>query len=159
MTGSAQCGAIVPCARIPDFASLHPSYRAVRTFFQSDLIWINIDPVGAQICMRSDEARKHPMKRSLTALVLAGSLAAATIATPTDAHARRLRGWGWGLGAFALGAFVGAALARPYYARSYYYYPGYYGYAYPAYSYGYYGGPYGYYGDYGGSWRGPAGYY
>src|SRR5262245_10062 len=134
--------------------------------FQHDLIWTNIDPVGAQIRMRGYEARKHPMKRSLTALVLAGSLAAATIAMPTDAQARRLRGWGWGVGAFAIGALVGAALARPYYARSYYYYPGYYGYAYPAYgyaypaySYGYYGGPYGYYGDYGGSWRGPAGYY
>src|SRR5262245_59343164 len=106
------------------------------------------------------------MKRSLTALVLAGSLATATIAMPTDAHARQLRGWGWGVGAFAIGALVGAALARPYY-RSYYYYPGYsYGYAYPAYSYGYaypaygyYGRPYGYYGGYGGSWRGPAGYF
>src|SRR5262249_58657343 len=128
--------------------------------FQCDLIWINIDPVGAQIRMRGYEARKHPMKRSLTALVLAGSLATVTIATPTDAHARRLRGWGWGVGAFAIGALVGAALARPYYARSYYYYPGYYGYAYPAYSYGYYGGHYcgpswlfaGARGDFRGSW-------
>ena len=32
------------------------------------------------------------MKRSLTALVLAGSLATATVAAPTQAHAR----WGWG---------------------------------------------------------------
>ena len=87
------------------------------------------------------------MKRSLTALVLAGSLAAATIATPTDAQARRLRALGLGVGAFAIGALVGAALARPYYARSYYYYPGYsYGYAYPAYSYGYAYPAYGYYG-------------
>jgi len=116
-------------------------------------MWINIDPVTRRkfVC----EAGKHPMKRSLIALGLAGSLAIATIATPTDAHARWGRGrtWGWGFGAFALGAVVGAALARPYYARSYYY-PAYYGYAYPAYPYaGYYGVPYG------GSWRGPAGYY
>src|SRR4029453_631096 len=111
--------------------------------FQHDLIWTNIDPVGAQIRMRGYEARKHPMKRSLTALVLAGSLATATIAMPTDAEARRLRGWG--VGAFAIGALVGAALARPYYARSYYSYPGYYGYAYPAYSYGYAYPAYGYY--------------
>jgi hypothetical protein len=82
------------------------------------------------------------MKRQLTALVLAGSLATAAMATPTPAHARW--GEGWGLGAFALGAFVGAALARPAYA----YYPAYsYGYAYPAYSYGY-GGYYGGYRPY-----------
>jgi hypothetical protein len=116
------------------------------------------------------------MKRPLIALVLAGTLAIATVATPTSAHAQwRGRGWGWGLGGFAVGALVGAALARPYYYRPAYYgyaYPAYsYGYAYPAYSYGYggyYGGyrgysgyyrrPYGYYGYYG-SWRGPAGYY
>src|SRR4029453_17149723 len=93
--------------------------------FQHDLIWTNIDPVGAQIRMRGHEARKHPMKRSLTALVLAGSLATATIAMPTDAHARRLRGWGWGVGAFAIGALVGAVLPRPYSARSAYCSPGY----------------------------------
>ena len=70
------------------------------------------------------------MKRQLTAVVLAGTLATAAMATPTQAHAR----WGWGVGAFALGAVLGAALARPAYA----YYPAYsYGYAYPAYSYGY----------------------
>ena len=112
------------------------------------------------------------MKRSLTALVLAGSLATATIAMPTQADARRLRGWGWGLGGLAIGAIVGAALARPYYARPYYYAPGYYGYAYPGYSYGYgypaysYGNAYPAYGGYYpgpydgyGSWRGPAGYH
>ena len=88
-----------------------------------------------------------------------------------DSHADRracsaAQGLGLGVGAFAIGALVGAALARPYYARSYYYYPGYYGYAYPAYgyaypaySYGYYGGYYGGPYCYGGSWRGPAGYY
>jgi hypothetical protein len=78
------------------------------------------------------------MKRSLIALVLAGSLAAATVITPTEAHARwGWGGWGWGLGGFAIGALIGAALARPYYAYGYGY-PAYgYGYGYPAYSYGY----------------------
>ncbi len=72
------------------------------------------------------------MKRTLTALVLAGTLAMATTATPTPAHA--WRGWGWGLGGLALGAFIGAALVRPAYS----YYPAYsYGYGYPAYSYSY----------------------
>ena len=63
------------------------------------------------------------MRRSLTALVLAGTLATATMATPTSAHAY-WRGWGWGLGGLALGLTI-AALARPAYAY------------YPAYSYGY----------------------
>ncbi len=84
------------------------------------------------------------MKRTLTALVLAGTLAMATAATPTPAHA--WRGWGWGLGGLALGAFIGAALVRPAYA----YYPAYrygypaYSYGYPAYSYGYPAYSYGY---------------
>ena len=51
------------------------------------------------------------MRRSLTALVLAGTLATATMATPTSAHAY-WRGWGWGLGGLALGLTI-AALARP----------------------------------------------
>jgi hypothetical protein len=63
----------------------------------------------------------------------AGSLAIATVGTSSTAQARYWRGWGWGLGAFALGAVVGSALARPYYGYPYYGY-GYYGY--PAY-YGY----------------------
>src|SRR4029434_1862433 len=102
------------------------------------------------------------MKRALTALALAGTLAIATIATPTSAHAQWRRGWGWGLGGLALGLTIGAALSRPAYAYGYGYpaysygygYPGYgygypaysyasYGYGYPAYSYGYgYGGYY-----------------
>ncbi len=80
------------------------------------------------------------MKRSLTALVLAGSLAIATMTAPTQAHARwGWGGWGWGLGGFALGALIGAALTRPYYAGYGYGYPAYYGYGYgyPAYSYSY----------------------
>jgi hypothetical protein len=79
------------------------------------------------------------MKRSLIALVLAGSLATATVITPTQAHARWGwgGGWGWGLGGLAIGALIGAALTRPYYAYGYGY-PAYgYGYGYPAYSYGY----------------------
>ena len=54
------------------------------------------------------------MRRSLTALVLAGTLATATMATPTSAHAY-WRGWSWGLGGLALGLTI-AALARPAYA-------------------------------------------
>src|SRR5258706_12836855 len=72
------------------------------------------------------------MKKTLTALAAAGTIALATVATPTTADAR----WGWwgpAIGAFAAGAIIGGALASPY---SYGYYGGYY----PAYSY-----PYGYY--------------
>jgi hypothetical protein len=61
-------------------------------------------------------------------------------------------GLGLGHGGFALGAFIGAALARPAYGYGYYpaYSYGYYGYGYPAYSYGYgyypaYSYGYGYY--------------
>src|SRR6266540_1927789 len=73
------------------------------------------------------------MKRALTALALAGTLAIATIATPTSAHAQWRRGWGWGLGGLALGLFIGAALSRPAYG-----YGG--GYYRPAYRSAYYGG-------------------
>jgi hypothetical protein len=68
------------------------------------------------------------MKKTLTAVAAAATIAAASVATPTTAEAR----WGWwgpALGAFAVGAIVGGALARPYY------YGGYYGGYYPAYSY------------------------
>jgi hypothetical protein len=95
------------------------------------------------------------MKRSLTALVLAGTLATAAVAAPTQAHARwGWGGWGWGLGGLAIGALIGAALAGPAYGYGYGYpaygygYPVYYGYGYPAYSYGYRSSAYryGYYG-------------
>src|SRR6516162_8643153 len=98
------------------------------------------------------------MRKAVATLAAAATPAAATIATPNSAHARR--GW-WGpgiVGGFAAGAVIGSAVARPYY------YPyGYYGYYAPApvyydyYTpapvyYGYYGpGPYG-------CWRGRYGY-
>src|SRR5215813_11276353 len=75
-----------------------------------------------------------PIRKSLTAVAAAGTIAVAAIAAPSDAQARR--GWvpGAVIGGLAAGAILGGALgARPYYD----YGPG------PAYS--YYGGP-GYYG-------------
>jgi hypothetical protein len=83
------------------------------------------------------------MRKTLTAVVAAATITTATVATPTPADARR--GW-WGpaLGAFAVGAIVGSAFARPYYYGGYYggyspsssYYPAY-GYSYPSYGYSY----------------------
>jgi UvrD-like helicase C-terminal domain len=63
------------------------------------------------------------------------------VATPTTADARWRGGW-WGpaLGGFALGALIGSAFPRPYYAYPYYGY----GYGYPAYGYGYAAYSYGY---------------
>ena len=76
------------------------------------------------------------MRKSLTALAAAGTIAITAVATPTTADAR----WGWwgpALGGLAVGAIIGSALARPAY--------GYYGsYGYPAYS--YYGSAPSYYG-------------
>ena len=46
------------------------------------------------------------MKRALTALALAGTVAIATIATPTSAHAQWRRGWGWGVGGLARDRWV-----------------------------------------------------
>jgi hypothetical protein len=74
------------------------------------------------------------MRKILTVLVAAASLAAATVAMSSTADARWGRGWGWGpgpvIGGLAAGAIVGGALAAPYY-----------------YPYGYNGyGPYPYYG-------------
>ena len=67
------------------------------------------------------------MRKTLTALAAAGTIAIAAVATPTTADAR----WGWwgpALGGLAVGAIIGSALPRPAYG-----YYGYYGY--PAYSY------------------------
>ena len=72
------------------------------------------------------------MKRLLTGLVVAATLAGAAVATSAPAEARWRGGWGWGLGGFAAGAIVGSTLAAPYY--------------YGGGPYGYYGAPYPYYG-------------
>ena len=77
------------------------------------------------------------MRKTLTALVTAGAIAIATVATPSTAHAR----WGWWGGAALGGLFAGALIASAF-ARPYYYgygYPAYYGYGYgyPTYGYGY----------------------
>ena len=63
------------------------------------------------------------MKKILTALVTAATLAGAALASSAPAEAYWRGGWGWGLGGFALGAAVGSALAAPYYSPY-----GYYGY-------------------------------
>ena len=103
------------------------------------------------------------MRKSLTALAAAATVAVGAIATPTTADAR----WGWWgpalLGGFAAGAIIGSAFARPYYYG--------YGYGYPAYGYGgyyapaYYGGYYPAYSGYSyaprpyyGCWRWRGGY-
>jgi hypothetical protein len=78
------------------------------------------------------------MRRPIAALVLTAGLAMATVAAPSQAEAQ-WRGWGWGLGGFAIGALAGAAIARSTWG-----YPGYYGYGYPAYGYGYGYPAYGY---------------
>jgi hypothetical protein len=79
------------------------------------------------------------MKKMLTALVAAATIAGAAVATSAPAEARwgggwhggwRGGGWGWGLGGFAAGAVVGSALAAPYYYGGYGPY-GYYGAPYP----------------------------
>ena len=84
----------------------------------------------------------------LTAL----SAAAKPVAQDSGAIQVRWGGWGgwhgggigFGIGALAAGALIGAAIASPYYYGGYGGYGGYYG-GYPSYSYGY---PYGY-GGYG----------
>ncbi len=61
------------------------------------------------------------MRKLLTALA-AATIAVAGVATPTTADAR-WRGWGPALGGFAVGALIGSAFARPYYAYPYSYGP------------------------------------
>src|ERR1700730_4258700 len=100
----------------------------------------------------------EPMRKAVTALAAAATIAAATIGASSTADAR-CGGW-WGpavIGGFAAGAIVGSAFARPYAYGYYGYYapapvypaPVYYDYYMPAPTY------YGYYGPrpYGGCWR------
>jgi hypothetical protein len=94
-------------------------------------------------------SRGDVMKKILTALAVAGSLAVASVATSGPALAWRggwgggwggwHGGWGWGGAAagFAAGALIGSAIAAPYYAGGYYG-GGYYPYPYPYYGYGAY---------------------
>src|SRR5437764_7166220 len=99
------------------------------------------------------------MRKAVTALAVAGTIATATVANPTTADARR--GW-WGpaiIGGIAAGAIVGSALARPYpyYGYGYGYYapaPVYYDYYTPAPAYYDYYAP----GPYYGCWRSRYGY-
>jgi hypothetical protein len=71
------------------------------------------------------------MKRTVTALAAAATLAGAAVASSSPAQAWHGGwGWGWGLGGFALGAAVGSALAAPYY-NPYGYYGYYAPYPYP----------------------------
>jgi hypothetical protein len=98
------------------------------------------------------------MRKTLTALAAAATIAVSALAVPTAAEARWGGGWGggwhgggWGgpgpfFGGLAAGAIIGGALASPYYYGGGY--PGYYGGGYPAYYAGYGG-----YSGYGGCWR------
>ena len=97
------------------------------------------------------------MRKAVTALAVAGTIAAATVANLSTADARR--GW-WGpavIGGIAAGAIIGSAFARPNYGYGYGYHapaPVYYDYYTPAPAY------YGYYapGPYYGCWRWRYGY-
>src|SRR5262249_36755433 len=83
------------------------------------------------------------MRKTLTALAAATTIALATVATPSTADAR----WGWwgpALGGFAVGAIIGGALASPYYGGYYPAYSYYPAYGYPAYGYSYAPAYYGY---------------
>jgi len=77
------------------------------------------------------------MRKLLLTALAAATIAVAGVATPTTADARSRGWWGPALGGFAVGALIGSAFARPYYAYPYSYGPGpYYAYGSPAY-YGY----------------------
>jgi hypothetical protein len=93
------------------------------------LVW-NI-PIEVDVVHNpSSSHRGGAMRKSLTALAVAATIAIAAVAAPTAAEARR--GW-WGpaIGGFAAAAIIGSAFARPY---------------------GYYGGNYGGGGYYGGGY-------
>src|SRR5260221_13245898 len=76
------------------------------------------------------------MRKLLLTALAAATIAVAGVATPTTADARSRGWWGPALGGFAVGALVGSAFARPYYAYPFAYGPSY-GYGYPAYGYAY----------------------
>jgi hypothetical protein len=116
---------------------------------------IEVSSVSLDTCVLFDR-KAHWGRKSATALesgvstsalTAATTIAIAAVATRTTADARWRGWWGTALGGFALGAIVGSAFARPYYAYPHYGYGyGYpaYGYSYPAYSYGYPAYSYGY---------------
>jgi len=80
------------------------------------------------------------MRKSLTALVAAATIAGSLAVGATDASAQWRRGWGWGPGAgiaagIVGGAIVAGALSQPYCCGGYGYYapgPVYYDYYQPA---------------------------
>ncbi|MGI8525679.1 MAG: hypothetical protein ACR2K5_05785 [Pseudolabrys sp.] len=87
------------------------------------------------------------MRKTLTVLAAAATIAIAAVASPPQAEARGGRIAAGIIGGLAAGAIIGSA-ANGYYGGGYYGYgPGYYGYG-PA----YYGRPYAYYGG-GCGWR------
>jgi len=153
----------------PDTYARLPSERATAAFGASRIVGelqraykrsVNVDRAG-----HSD--KESIMRQPLLALAVVGSLAAATVAAPTQAHAQ-WRGWGWGGLGLGLGLLAGAAIASSAYGYGYGYpaygygygYPAYasYGYGYPAYGYSYPGYTYASYGYapgyYGGGWYG-----
>jgi hypothetical protein len=111
----------------------------------------NVVQEASYLQKTNHQGRGEVMRKFLTALVAAISLASAAVAVPGTAeaawggwhgggwgwHGGWGRGWGWGgaaVAGIAAGALVGAAVAAPYYYPP----PAYYGYApYPYYGYGY----------------------
>jgi hypothetical protein len=65
------------------------------------------------------------MRKTLTAIAVAGTLALASVAAPQPAQARGGRVAAGIIGGLAAGALIGAAVAHgPYYGPGYYYGPG-----------------------------------
>jgi hypothetical protein len=82
------------------------------------------------------------MRKTLTALATAATVAVAAVATPTAAEARH---FGWGGPALFGGLVAGALISGAFAPRYYDYSPGYYG---------YYGGPGPYYSCWRRAWNG-----
>jgi len=88
------------------------------------------------------------MQKTITAIIAAGSIATAVIATPKPAEARCIGCWvGAGIAAAVIGGAI-ASSAYGGYGYGSYGYGSYGGYGYPSYGYGSYGG-YGYPSSYG----------